>query len=235
MPARAPELEVVAERGTGVAADHPAPDDRLTGARREHPPFHDAHVVVHGERDGLDASHEDVLPSSLARAKERLHDELGRGKRLVLHVTRDAVEEADRLVGLKGQLARPVVVGALPHDDDVPRVARRDERPLEARDEAEEEAARDHDERDHARRHEGASAPGPHVAEAVRQRQPHGQNTSCSVATTGFRAAPNAGTTPASMPTKSDRKIPWTMTELVTTRAEDTAALRVHRWLTGTW
>src|SRR5439155_893791 len=156
-----------------LAAPHPAPDDRLTRARREHPPLHETHVVVHGERHGLDPSHEDVLAPSLAGAEEGLHDQLRRCERLVLRVACDAVEEADRLVGLERQLARPVVVRPLAHDDDVAGIAGRDERALEARDEPQEEAARDHDERDHARGHERPAPPRPHVAQAVGERERH--------------------------------------------------------------
>src|SRR5581483_8662833 len=126
LPAATPELELAPDLGSGVAAEHALPDDRLARARPDHPPGDDRHVVVHPERDRLHAAHEHVLAPAVARPEERLHDELGRRERTPFPVARDAVEEADRLEGLERDLARAVVVRALAHDDEVERMPGRD-------------------------------------------------------------------------------------------------------------
>src|SRR5690606_16551443 len=128
LPAVPPELEEAPELGALVAAEDAAADDRLARARLEHPPLGDPHLVVHAERDRLDAADEDVLAAAVARLEEGLHDELGRDERTVLLVALDAVEVADRVVRGDRDLARAVVVRALAQDDEVPRVAARDER-----------------------------------------------------------------------------------------------------------
>src|SRR5262249_38706704 len=137
-PGAAPEPDLASHAPRRIARQHTATDHDLPEARPEWTARDEPHAAVHRERHRLDTADEDVFPVAVPRPPEGLVHELPRGERLAVRFARDAAESPQRQRRLAWYVARAVAGRALAENDEVVRLAGRDQHLLEAPDQGSE-------------------------------------------------------------------------------------------------